>query len=47
MDWWVGAFALVLVVFGATEVLHAFDVIGDPLAAILTLFHQLSRLLPW
>ena len=47
MDWWLGAFAFVVVAFGATEILHAFDVIGDPLAAMLALFHQLWGLLPW
>jgi len=47
MDWWVAALAIVLVAIGLTETMHAFDIIGDPMAAIQALFHQLLRLLPW
>jgi len=47
MDWWVGAIAFVLAAFGLSEVLYAFNVTGDPVAAILALFHDVWRLLPW
>jgi hypothetical protein len=47
MDWWVGAIALVVLAFGTTELLHAFDIIGDPLASILAFGTYLWRLLPW
>lgn len=47
MDWWVGALAIVLMAIGLTETMHAFGIIGDPIAAIQALFHQLLRLFPW
>ena len=47
MDWWVGAVAFVIVAFSTTELLHAFEVIGDPVAAALAFLHALWRLLPW
>jgi hypothetical protein len=47
MDWWVGALAFVLIVIGVTETLHALEIIGDPMAAMLAFFLQLRRLLPW
>jgi hypothetical protein len=47
MDWWLGALAFFLVAIGVTEILHAFELIGDPLAAVLAFFHQISSLLPW
>lgn len=47
MDWWLGALAFVLLAIAVPEVMHALDIIGDPLAGIAALFHQLLRLLPW
>jgi len=47
MDWWVGALALIIVVFGGAEIAHAFEIIGDPIAAIAAIFRQLWGLLPW
>lgn len=47
MDWWVAAIALVVLAFGTTELLHAFDVIGDPMASISAFADLVWRLLPW
>ena len=47
MDWWLGALIFALAAVGAAEILHALELIGDPLAGMLASFHQLSRLLPW
>jgi hypothetical protein len=47
MDWWVGVLAFALAAIGVAETLHAVEVIGDPVAGLLSLFHQLLSLLPW
>jgi len=43
MDWWVGAIAFVIAAFATTEILHALDVMGDPIAAIGAFIVQLWR----
>ena len=47
MEWWLGALIILLAAVGTTEILHAFDLMGDPLAAVLGFIHQLWTAVPF
>jgi hypothetical protein len=47
MDWWLGLLAFALAVGCTAEVLCAFEITGNPVTIVLSVFHELWSLLPW